>query len=199
MVLRIKESILKFWFGEEKETSDVIKSKQNLWWGKDELNDQSIKDQFEPALSAEIRGELNWETAQGFLARILLLDQFSRNMYRGASRAFEYDSKARSLSERVIKQNLHQPLRLVEKVFIYFPFEHSEDNADQDKSFQLFQELWEKAPNEQKEPFLNFFNFAKAHKEIIDRFGRFPHRNAILGRKSTLDEIEFLKKEGSSF
>jgi len=148
-----------------------------------------------------LAGELtSWgETPHGELARIILLDQFPRNIYREQPRAFAYDMQALSWTLEGLAKQSDQQLRPVERVFFYLPLEHAEDLGHQETSVKLFRELVEAVPQEQRNTFAGFFDFAVRHHDIIDRFGRFPHRNVILGRESTSEEEEFLTQPGSSF
>jgi len=195
------DSILHYWFGTSADDAEVIREKSALWWKKDPKVDEEMRQRFEITLEAESQGELeSWgKIPRGQLARILLLDQFPRNMYRGTARAFAYDERARRLAHEALDQGVDRKLRPVERVFLYLPFEHSENAQDQAASVRLFAALLEEVPTTLKQPFRNFLDFAKKHKEIIDGFGRFPHRNALLGRDSTTEELEFLKRPGSSF
>ena len=195
------ESILHFWFGAGRDEAEVIREKSALWWKKDPRIDEEIRRRFELTLDAELRGEhASWDKLPGGrLARILLCDQFPRNMYRGNARAFAYDQAARRLARAVLDQKIDQTLRPVERVFVYLPFEHSENAADQITGVRLFTLLDEQAPDATKAAYGNFLDFALRHKETIDRFGRFPHRNSVLGRISTPEEQEFLKARDSSF
>lgn len=195
------DSILRYWFGNNADDAEVVREKTGLWWKKNPDVDNEIRRRFEPMLESEIKGELaSWgNSARGQLARILLLDQFPRNMYRGTARAFAYDERARRLARETLEPGMDRMLRPVERVFVYLPFEHSEDAQDQATSIRLFEALLEEVPATLKQPFQNFLDFAKKHKEIVDGFKRFPHRNAMLGRASTPEELEFLKGPGSSF
>ncbi len=195
------DSILRYWFGNNADDAEVVREKTGLWWKKNPDVDNEIRRRFEPMLESEIKGELaSWgNSARGQLARILLLDQFPRNMYRGTARAFAYDEQARRLARETLEPGMDRMLRPVERVFVYLPFEHSEDAQDQATSIRLFEALLEEVPATLKQPFQNFLDFAKKHKEIVDGFKRFPHRNAMLGRASTPEELEFLKGPGSSF
>lgn len=195
------QSILHFWFGDSADDAAVIREKWDIWWKKNSKIDDDIRSRFEQTLEAEFRGELDsWgKGAHGRLARIILLDQFSRNMYRGAPWAFAFDERARALAREALEQGMDQSLRRVERVFIYMPFEHSEDPKDQETSVALFTALVAEAPEGQKTLFRDFLEYAVNHKAVIVRFGRFPHRNALLGRESTAEELEFLKRPGSSF
>jgi len=195
------ESIIDYWFGEHPDDDAVIREKSDLWWKKNPEVDKEIRRRFETLLESELKGELaSWANSpRGRLARMLLLDQFPRNMYRGSARAFACDERARQLARETLDQSVDRKLRPVERVFLYLPFEHSENAPDQATGVRLFATLLEEIPETLKPPFRNFLEFAQKHKAIIDRFGRFPHRNALLGRDSTPEELEFLKGPGSSF
>ena len=195
------ESILHYWFGAREDEAEIIREKSALWWKKDPRIDEDIRRRFEITLDAEWRGELaSWDDLPGGrLARILLCDQFPRNMYRGTARAFASDELARRLARAALDQKIDQALRPIERVFVYLPFEHSENAVDQDTGVQLFTALHEQAPESVKAAYRNYLDYALRHREIIDRFGRFPHRNSVLGRISTPEEQEFLKAPGSSF
>jgi len=195
------ESIIDYWFGEHPDDDAVIREKSDLWWKKNPEVDKEIRRRFETLLESELKGELaSWANSpRGRLARMLLLDQFPRNMYRGSARAFACDERARQLARETLDQSVDRKLRPVERVFLYLPFEHSENAPDQVTGVRLFATLLEEIPETLKPPFRNLLEFAQKHKAIIDRFGRFPHRNALLGRDSTPEELEFLKGPGSSF
>lgn len=197
----IFNNILLFWFGSKTDDAEVAKEKQKLWWSKNPLTDEEIKESFEGHFEAFLRGELEeWKkTTNGTLALILLTDQFPRNIYRDTPKAFGFDGEALKLSKGLTASGDDMKLRPVERIFAYMPLEHSESKEDQEESIKRFTCLIDGLPEAQRETFLGFLNFAVRHKEIIDRFGRFPHRNKILGRKSTPEEIEFLKEPGSSF
>ncbi|MCR4301370.1 MAG: DUF924 domain-containing protein [Sulfuricaulis sp.] len=195
------DSIWHYWFGPDAADAAIIREKSALWWKKNPKVDEEIRWRFEPTLAEEMRGVLeSWSTnPRGHLARILLCDQFPRNIYRGEPESFMYDARARQLAREALDRGLDRPLHPVERVFVYLPFEHSESRQDQEFSEQLFTSLLGEVTPALKPPFQNFLDFAHKHKEIIDRFGRFPHRNAILGRASTPGEIEFLQQPDSSF
>lgn len=128
-------------------------------------------------------------TARQALAGVIVLDQFSRNMFRDTPRAFAFDDKARAVAEQALDRGLDRDLSQNERLFLYLPFEHSESLADQERSVSLFKELGHE----------DYARYAIAHRDIIARFGRFPHRNGILGRASTAEEEAFLQQPGSSF
>lgn len=175
-------TILDFWF-------DEVES--NSWWRKDSNFDQLIRDRFENIHRAAARCELyQWrENPLGRLAEIIVLDQFSRNIYRGQASAFSWDALGLALSQEAIGLKANLSLNAAKKVFLYLPFMHSESPEIHKVAVQLFDE-----PG--LEPNLEF---EYKHKAIIDRFRRYPHRNNILGRQSTPDEFDFLKGKGSSF
>lgn len=160
------------------------------WFAKDATIDDEIRARF-LALHERILagGAGGHATPRAALAAVVVLDQFSRNMFRGSPRAFAADSLARQLAREAIARGLDSSLTNSERAFFYMPFEHSEDREDQALSCELFGRLGNDYWTE----------YAQAHKVIIDRFGRFPHRNAVLGRESTPEELEFLKDPKSSF
>jgi uncharacterized protein (DUF924 family) len=160
------------------------------WFAKDATIDEEIRARF-LALHERILGSgaEGCTTPRAVLAAVVVLDQFSRNMFRGSPRAFAADPLARRLARATIEQGLDTRLTNEERAFLYMPFEHSEEREDQALSCELFGRLGN-----------NYWTgYALAHKVIIDRFGRFPHRNAVLGRESTPEEVEFLKDPKSSF
>jgi len=195
------DSIWHYWFGGGADEAEIIRAKSELWWKKNPGADAEIRRRFGPLLEAEARGELDsWDREpRGRLARILLCDQFPRNMFRGNARAFAYDERARRLARATLELKIDQSLRPIARVFAYLPFEHSENVQDQATGVRLFIALHEQAPDDVKDAYRNFLDYARRHQEIIDRFGRFPHRNGVLGRDSTPEEREFLKQPGSSF
>jgi uncharacterized protein (DUF924 family) len=186
------DSILRYWLGDFYDDADVIRDKSALWWKKNPEVDEEIRRRFEPRLAEETRGALeSWSAKpRGHLARILLCDQFPRNMYRETAKSFAFDAQAMDLARAALDRSLDQRLRAVERVFVYLPFEHSETRQDQELSVQLFMSLLGEVVPALKPSFQFYLDFARKHKAIIDRFGRFPHRNAI---------VEFLKGPGSSF
>src|SRR5574341_162649 len=198
-----EERILNYWFGELKEGEAPLGDYYVKWFGKRSEVDGYIKSNFEVDLALAIEGELqSWEdTPRGTLALIILLDQFSRNIYRGTAKAFAQDSLALEICLRGIEKGFDKMLHPIEWSFFYMPLEHSEYLEIQKKSVEYFSML-EKlflSPPSLASMVSEFRKYAEMHHVIIERFGRFPHRNEILGRKSTPEEIEFLKQPGSSF
>ena len=176
------DEVLAFWF--EELTPDD-------WFGGGEEVGDRIRQRF-LALHEALRDEVpeSWRTtARGMLAAVIALDQFPRNMYRGDAQAFAADPMALALATEGIELGLDRAMSKDERKFFYLPFEHSEDPAVQARSVELFASLDDE----------DTLGYAVRHQEIIDRFGRFPHRNEVLGRESTPEEIEFLKEPDSSF
>lgn len=176
------EEILRFWF----EEIDSAK-----WWIKDNDFDRLIAERFSEVHAQANQCELyEWRrTPQGRLAEIIVLDQFSRNMFRGTPQAFASDLLALALAQEAVAAGTDQALSQDERHFLYMPFMHSESRKIHDVAAALFR----------KHGNASALDFEMRHKAIIDKFGRYPHRNAILGRESTLEEIEFLKQPGSGF
>lgn len=195
------DTILEFWFGTNSNDAAVVGERSFLWWSKDPEVDREIRERFEPLVLAAASGGLDaWRASiRGRLALILLTDQFPRNIYRGTPQAFRFDDAARQLCLESIQTRAERGLRFIHRVFFYLPLEHSEDLDHQGRGVGLFEELVAEVPRELAPAFREFLEFARKHRAVIERFGRFPHRNAILGRESTREEIEFLKQPGSSF
>ncbi|HET6545990.1 MAG TPA: DUF924 family protein [Rhodanobacteraceae bacterium] len=193
--------VLLFWFGNRPDDAVVIAEKSAMWIQKNPVLDARIRERFGALRESAIAGGLSaWtETPVGRLALIVLVDQFSRNLFRDDARAFEHDGLALAWAHAALECGADRGLRPIERVFAYLPFEHSETLPDQDRAVALFGSLRDAAPPEQREAFDGFLRFAERHRDIIARFGRFPHRNAALGRISTPQEAEFLKQAGSSF
>lgn len=196
-----RNELLALWFGDDEDDARVGENKSDLWWGQSSETDEMLGVRFGAAASAAAAGTLDHWTGspRGRLALILLLDQIPRAIRRGTPGAFAQDEKARSVARRGLASGADRLLRPVERVFFYLPFEHSEDPADQELSVELFRALAAEVPDGWRAAFDNYLDFAVRHKRIVDRFGRFPHRNAILGRESTPEEIDFLKEPGSRF
>lgn len=166
------------------------------WFRKNEGFDAEIRQHFAAAVEAALSGTPGDGTDQAELACILMLDQFTRNIFRGTTRAFAGDAQALKIAERLVAAGRDKNLSPWQRWFAYMPFEHSESLLDQERSVALFAGLRRET---QHEAFDSAYDYALKHREVIARFGRFPHRNAILGRVSTAEETEFLKQPGSSF
>lgn len=200
-MLRDPDELLRFWFGDGLDSTSTAEAQAVLWWGRDPATDELLQERFGAAASAAAAGVLDHWTGspRGRLALILLLDQLPRAIHRGTPAAFATDAKALETARRGLASAADRLLRPIERVFFYLPFEHSERLADQDLSVALFRGLRDALPEQQRGPFTTFLDFAERHREVIARFGRFPHRNVVLGRVSTAEEIEFLAEPGSSF
>jgi uncharacterized protein (DUF924 family) len=198
---KVRDELLDLWFGDDSDDSAVAAAKKDLWWGQSPESDAMLSEKFGDASVAAGVGVLDHWTGspRGRLALILLLDQIPRAIHRGLPQAFAYDADARDVASQGLASGADRLLRPIERVFFYLPFEHSEELADQQKSVELFRELAESVPETDRETFEGFLDYAQRHQEIIARFGRFPHRNAVLGRQSTQAEIDFLEQPGSSF
>lgn len=194
------QDILETWFGDGDDVA-IIGRQSKLWWGKDENMDAELRRRFEPALQALLAGrERAWlAQPEGRLAAILLADQIPRNIYRETPAAFGSDPLARSLTLEGLEAGADRMLRPVQRVFFYLPLEHAESPALQELSVMLFQVLLDEVPAALREPFRGYLDFAVRHRDIIRRFGRFPHRNRILGRESGAAELLFLEQPGSGF
>lgn len=189
-----ERDVLDFWFGEIKEDWPITDRNQMWWHGETEV-DESIINQFLDLLKQAKDRELDeWkETAHGRLALIILLDQFSRNVFRRTKHAFTSDEYALSLAIEGIAKGQDKELALVERVFFYMPFMHSEDLGVHNDSISLYQQLLTETNATHYEQGLRYLNAAKMHRDIIVQFGRYPHRNEILGRCSTESEVEYLR------
>jgi len=176
------ENILNFWYTE---------IDKKLWFKKDDEFDKLLRNNYLDLLHAASNNELyNWRTTiEGRLAEIILLDQFSRNIFRDQAAAFSNDKLALCLAQEAVAQNLDTDLKPSYRSFLYMPYMHSESLLIHEEALKLFS-----APGLEDN-----YQFEQRHKEIIAQFGRYPHRNDILGRTSKPDEIEFLTKPGSSF
>lgn len=192
--------ILHFWFGSD--TIGVIPQERlKFWFGGDRQTDHLIRERFSEHLAAAVEGRLHFwgQEPGGRLALILLLDQFPRNIYRGTPRAYAYDDRALQVTLEGLEQGQDRDLALVERAFMYMPLEHAEDREIQKRSVNLFEQLLEEALPEQKPVFETFADYARRHRDVIARFGRFPHRNEVLCRSSTSEETVFLREPGSRF
>jgi len=166
------------------------------WFRKDEAFDAAIRERFGTEVEAALNSTLGDAPDMAVLARILLLDQFTRNIHRGTPRAFAGDVQALSLATSLVGAGRDKNLSPWQRWFAYLPFEHSESLLDQERAVALFAALRREM---QHEAFDSAYDYALRHREVIARFGRFPHRNAVLGRASTEAEISFLQQPGSSF
>ncbi|MCB1827754.1 MAG: DUF924 domain-containing protein [Coxiellaceae bacterium] len=190
------EDILSFWFGHVEETIVPSENRARIWFGESVEIDAEIKSRFSEVYDAALMGECDsWmETGRGQLALIILLDQFSRHIFRNTPKAYEQDERALAICVDGIKRELDHDLSLIERVFFYFPFLHSEKLEYQEQSIHAYQTLSELAFAETRVIYDSFLKFANHHYTLVQRFGRFPQRNKVLGRMSTPEESAYLKE-----
>ena len=188
------DAVLDFWFGAP--GSSDFGSARKAWFSKDAAFDATIRERFGALVERALRGELEaWgDEPRSALAQILLLDQFTRNAYRGSARSFAGDARALAAATRMVGSRQDEALAPFMRGFVYLPFEHAEGLAMQDEAIRLFTKLANEAPEH-----ADMLDYAHRHRDVIERFGRFPHRNDILGRQSTTEEIAFVKRPGSGF
>lgn len=192
------EEILNFWFGSD---PDAPLENAEAWWKSDEEFDRKIRERFAED-HAEIAGRRReeWlEEPRSALAYIIVLDQFSRNMFRGEAEMFARDDQAVEAALAARRASYDQEVGPVERVFFYMPLMHAEDEELQELSVALFDELRRSAPDDLREALDNNYEFAVKHADVVRRFGRFPHRNDVLGRESTPEEEKFLDEHGRGF
>lgn len=186
--------VLDFWFGAPDSSGRL--ATREAWFKKDPAFDAQIRERFGSLIDAALRGELAaWEQQPlSALALVIVLDQFTRNTARDTAGMFAGDAQALALARRMVASGQERALQGVQRQFLYLPFEHSEEIADQHESMRLFEQLGQDHPD-----LAGLLEWAAKHQDIVTRFGRFPHRNAALGRVSTAEEVEFLKQPGSGF
>lgn len=192
------DDIIAYWFGDP--PRPPAKSCQ-LWFSASPQTDAEVAARFGSDMKRAAAGRYDsWAaTPQGRLALIVMLDQFPRHIHRGSPAAFDLDHEALGVCFDGLASGDDRHLTMLERVVFYLPLEHAEDLSLQARSVTLYRELLEAARPEHQQAYGMIFDYAVRHRDIIARFGRFPHRNAILGRASTLEELEFLQQPGSSF
>lgn len=194
MIDALAQQVLDFWFGATDDPQHL--SPRNQWFVKDAEFDAQIRARFGGLIEHALAGGIDgWgKPASSALAQILVLDQFTRNVFRGSARAFAGDARALAVAQAMVAASEDHALPGVQRQFVYLPFEHAEDPAMQRQALRLFARL------ERDEPALDgLLMWAQRHHDIIERFGRFPHRNVALGRGSTPEELQFLQQPGSGF
>lgn len=194
------EAVLDFWFGHSARTPEALKEQNKLWFRGGEAFDRVLTERFLPLLEAMASGPLAQDWAargqHGRLAAVIVLDQMSRNIFRGTPRAFAQDAAALRLSKDGIALGDDKYLSEAERTFFYLPFEHSEQAEDQNQSVALFAAIAEDARPGFEDFAKMTLGYAREHQKVICTYGRFPHRNAVLGRKSTPDELDWLAEGG---
>lgn len=196
------QPLLDWWFGADHGTaSEVAAARQRLWFGKRDSQDREAEARFGALVEQALAGGLqDWtQDPQGWLAQLILLDQLPRMIFRDTPQAFAGDSRARALLGEGLERGWDLQLLPIQRVFAYLVFEHAEDPHLQTRAVSLFRGLLSEAAADEGALFADFLDFAERHQRVIARFGRFPHRNAMLGRVSSDDEQAFLREPGSRF
>ncbi len=192
--------ILDFWFADSRTSPDVLKSQSRKWFNGGRAFDAELEAHFLPLLETLSAGPLaeDWATRgpSGRLAALIVLDQMSRNIFRGSPRAFAQDRLALDLCKEGLAKGEDEGLSEIERVFFYLPLEHSEALGDQDRAVDLFEALHANASDSVRDYLKGTLDYAIAHRDAIRQFGRFPHRNAVVGRQSTPQEREWLAEGG---
>lgn len=193
--------VLEFWFSAEELDTPQIDSRMERWFSADPEFDRQMREDFGDLVEDALRGTLDlWAAStQGRLALILLLDQFCRNVHRGTAKAFAGDRSALKLCIEGSMNNVYRPLSPIERVFFFMPLQHAESAGIQDKSVRIYHALAEGATGTLRETFATVAQFAELHRDIVEQFGRFPHRNRSLGRSNTPEEDAYLAADGQSF
>jgi uncharacterized protein (DUF924 family) len=193
--------IVEFWFGDALASAERAKLRAKLWFSKNDEFDREIESRFGALPESAARGELDeWRGQAGSaLALVLIVDQFPRNLFRGSSRSFEFDPLAREVALEAISRDFDKLLHPLQSSFLYLPLEHAEEIELQERSVQLFEQLFARAPMDLHDLFGSFADYARRHRDIVRRFGRFPHRNGVLGRPSTPEEVAYLESGGDRF
>lgn len=195
------DKILGLWFEERELTAPQIDARMDVWFGEDPELDERIRKDFEDEIRDASEMRLgHWRaTPRGRLALIIVIDQFRRNVYRNTAAAFSHDKLALKLCIEGIVQQVDRDLTPIERVFMYMPMQHTEMLNVQKKSVLVFSALAKRVSPTLRETFQTFAEFAELHHDIIERFGRFPHRNAVLGRANSPEERQYLEGDAPSF
>lgn len=195
------EAILSFWFREQELSAPQIDRRMDIWFGEDPVFDREIEAEFSGDVELASEGKLDHWAAEphGRLALIILIDQFRRNIYRNSVKAFSKDKLALKLCVEGAMEKKDKGLTPIQRVFFYMPLQHAESAKVQAKAVELYNRLAESVSPTYQETFLTVAQFAELHRDIIDQFGRFPHRNQLLGRKNTSEEDEYLAGDSPDF
>ena len=195
------EDVHRFWFADSLGEPAAALARNRLWFGSSPALDAEIREHFGPTIAAAARGELAaWETApQSCVALTIVLDQFPRNVHRGSADAFAHDALALGVTQRALAAGHFDALSVPERAFLLMPYQHVEDAAQQREGLWLFERMHAEAASEWREFTAGVVDFARRHVDILERFGRFPHRNRVLGRASTAAEREYLESKPETF
>ncbi|MFL7965236.1 Uncharacterized conserved protein, DUF924 family [Pseudomonas sp. NFIX10] len=193
------QPLLDWWFGAAQTPDEIAADKGKLWFGKG--HDRQAQERFGDRVEQALAGGLtDWaQRPEGWLALVLLLDQLPRMIFRDTPKAFSGDLRAQALVAQGMAAGFDRQLKPIQRVFIYLVLEHCENLAVQNEAVSRFIDLVREQPEAERAVFEDNLDYAERHQKIIARFGRFPHRNAVLGRESTAEEIEFLNRPGSRF
>ncbi|MCG6974863.1 MAG: DUF924 domain-containing protein [Acidiferrobacterales bacterium] len=196
------KQILDYWFADAATAKpDDLKSHFQRWFQGGKEVDEEINSRFGKLVEQAASDKLAvWEnTTEGTLALIILLDQFTRNVYRGTDKAFAFDDKALGLSQKLIESGEDKKLHWPQRGFAYMPMQHAEDSKVQAKGIEAYRGLVDDVPGDLREVVMGFLQSAREHKAIVDKYGRFPHRNKVLGRESTEEELIYLANGAKRF
>lgn len=195
------QPLLEWWFGNSESPNEVAAEKGGLWFGKHDSQDLEAQTRFGDWVEQALAGGLtDWaQRPEGWLALVLLLDQLPRMIFRETPKSFSGDLRAQALVAQGIAADFDRQLRPIQRVFIYLVFEHCENLAVQNEAVSRYIDLVAQQPEGDRKLFSNYLSYAEKHQQVIARFGRFPHRNAVLGRESTAEELVFLSQPGSRF
>ncbi|MBK6658419.1 MAG: DUF924 domain-containing protein [Proteobacteria bacterium] len=188
------QAVLDFWFAGVGDDADALAARNKIWYSTNPRFDDEIRQRFGGLVEAAERGELKlWKLSPaGTLALIVVCDQFPRNIHRATPRAFALDARAQALARDGVAQGIDRALGVAERSFFYLPFEHAEDREAQARSLRCFEQLHADAPVALKDFTADALHWSRDHHDIVARFGRFPHRNLVLDRESTPEELAFL-------
>ena len=195
------QPVLDWWFGTADTAQEVAAARGKLWFGKRDSQDLEARTRFGALVEQALAGELTeWaQCPEGWLALVLLLDQVPRMIFRENPKSYAGDARALALVAQGIAADFDRQLQPIQRVFIYIVFEHCENLAAQNEAISRYSELLAQQPQEDRALFADYLDYAEKHQKVIAQFGRFPHRNALLGRESTEEERVFLSKPGSRF
>jgi uncharacterized protein (DUF924 family) len=195
------EAVLRFWFKEHELSAPQIDGRMDVWFGEDSVFDEQIVREFSADVERACSGELDdWaDHPRGRLALIILIDQFRRNIYRNQPEAFAHDNLALKLCVEGAMEKKDRGLSPIERVFFYMPLQHAESRKVQQKSREIFSKLADAVSPTFRETFETVAQFAELHADIVDQYGRFPHRNGILNRPNTPEEEEYLSGDAPTF
>lgn len=198
---RIAEDILDYWFGDSVRDPSKAPGRMEFWFGSDPERDAEMRERWGELVTAASEGKLDFwtKTPRGRLAVLILLDQMRRNIYRGTAEAFRHDGRARYLMRDGVSRLMDLKLTPIERLFFYMPLQHAESLDDQELAVDRFLQLEREVASAYRDIFAGFRKYAQKHRDIIARFGRFPHRNSILGRRDTPEEAAWLAGGGERF